>query len=570
MVVEECRQERLAGTCVSSEWLRAIAHGLPAEQWLPGAFLGRLSEIEREVVVCAAVPQNLNLELIRHLLRKSGFDPPVDWWDRLCRHSFVRRVYDHSTGHHQYMHRMVRAAILTHLHRQEPARLSTLHLEAADYFMQLPRLCEEIYHRFAGRDYGLLSTWRAALHQARRRHDIDTATRLLDAVIAPEQVIRVSQDNPALVVEAEHQQGLVEYTQDRYDAAIRWLTSALRGFQRIGNDDGESRSHRWLAVLRCYMGEYMAAEECGRHALVSARRARDPQLLLDGHSVMGMIYQTCGQWRRALGHYAAVMRLARQADNAAEECESFLRISEVLLAMGRNAESFEYLDLAEVVAQTVSGEKVAMCYYSRGWHEIYLGNSERALESLERSIHLTRQEGNFRDIGWALRPIATAHIVLGQQERARPLIAEALEIFDELEDRSGQALMHGLNALADLSVSQHEAAKVAANTAWLLCRASPTKRVTGWIELISSAIDALTGEGDLDVRLRSALALYDRSSDGSLVAGELIMIADVLSCAGDQKIARSYLKYAMEYVQHVDNSLDIQRRIGERLAEMST
>lgn len=186
-------------------------------------------------------------------------------------------------------------------------------------------------------------------------------------MVAPEQIIRVSRDNPSLVVEAEHQQGLVEYTQDRYDAAIRWLTSALRGFQRIGNDDGESRSHRWLAVLRCHMGEYTAAEECARHALVAARRASDPQLLLDAHSVMGMIYQTCGQWRRALGHYAAVMRLARQADNAAEECGSFLRISEVLLAMGRKAEFFKYLDLAEAVTQRIaSGETIAMCHYSRG------------------------------------------------------------------------------------------------------------------------------------------------------------------------------------------------------------
>jgi tetratricopeptide (TPR) repeat protein len=459
MVVEECRQERLAGGHVSPEWLRAIAHDRPVEQWLPRVFLGRLSAIEREVVICAAVPQILHLELIGHLLRKSGVDPPVDWWGRLCQHSFVRRAYDQSVGDHQYMHRMVRAAILAHLDRQQPARLFTLHREAADYFAQLSRLCEEIYH-FAARDYRLLHTWRDALYQARRQYDIDTAARLLDAVIAPEQIIRISRDDPSLVVEAEHQQGLVEYSQDRYDAAIRWLTSALRGFQRVGNDDGESRSYFWLAVLRCYMGEYMAAEEYGRRALVAARRANESQLLLDAHSVMGMIYQMCGQWRRALGHYAAVMRLARQADNAAEECESFIRISEVLLAMGRKVESFKYLDLAEAVAQrTASAETIAKCDYSRGWHEIQLGNPGRALEPLDRSIRLTRQEGNLGAIGWALRPIATAHILLAQQDRARPLIAEALEIFDGLGDRVGLAHMYGLSALADLSIGEHEAAK---------------------------------------------------------------------------------------------------------------
>jgi AAA ATPase domain len=133
MLAEACIQQGAPDLKVSADWLRATAHGRPTEQWLPEVFLGRLPPSQRDIVICAAVPKVLSLELTRRLLAATDVDAPIGWWDSLCKHSFVRFAQDREPGGHRYIHRMARAAILTHLDRQEPARLLALHRVAADY-----------------------------------------------------------------------------------------------------------------------------------------------------------------------------------------------------------------------------------------------------------------------------------------------------------------------------------------------------------------------------------------------------------------------------------------------------
>jgi tetratricopeptide (TPR) repeat protein len=566
MLAEACIDHGVPEREVSSGWLRVTAHGRPAEQWLPEVFLGRLPASQRDIVVCAAVPKVLTLELTRRLLETSGIDAPVDWWASLCRHSFVRYAQVCEPASLRYIHQMARAAILTHLDRQEPARLLALHREAADYYERLSHFAEEAYHRFASGDYSLAGRWQDALTSARRNHDIGYASRVLDAVTAQEQIIRITRENPALVIEAEYQQGLLEYTQDRYEAAIEWLTSALRGFQTLGDDPGESRSHRWLAVLHCYLANYPAAMSAARQAMDTARRAGDAKLLLDAHSVAGMIYGEQGNLRKALSHYSAALRLARQAGDVSEESGALQEVSGILLVMEQRADAARYLDLAEQAAGG-SPKDLAMCYYLRGWHELQLSHPAQAVDPLRQALRLTRVTGNRGDVGWSLRPVATALILIGRQDDARPCIAEALEIFGELGNRPGQCLMHCLAALADLCANQYQSAQVEMQAADLLSRGIPNSQTTGWVKLVRSAVDAVSGLAEWPASVQDALAELERRSPSWLTAGELTMIGDVLILAGAHEVARRYLQYALLYARR-SGGVDRTREIRDRLAEV--
>lgn len=563
MLTEACMGRAAPDLNVSPDWLRATAHGRPTEQWLAEVFLARLPASERDVVVCAAVPKDLSLELTRRLLEASGVDEPVGWWDSLCRYSFVRFAQEREPGGHRYIHRMARAAILTHLDRQEPERLLALHREAADYYMRLSRFAEEAYHRFASGDYGLVGRWREALSRARRYHDIGFASRVLEAVTAPEQIIRIARDNQRLVVEAEYQKGLIEYTDDRFDAAIEWLTSALRGFQGLGDDEGESRSYRFLAVLRYCLGDYPAAMDAVKQALATSRRAGDAKLLLDAHSAAGMIYEQQGIWRNALSHYSAALRFARKTGDVSEESSVLQAVSGLLFSMDRRADAARYLELARQAAEG-SPEELAMCHYLRGWHELLMGNPAQALDHLEQQLRIIRATGNRRDLGWGLRPVAIALILLGRQDHARLCIEEAMGIFDDLGDRTGQCIMHCVAALADLSTAQYESAKAEMHVVRMLRRQLPDFRTTGWIPLVLSAVCAVVGAEEWTAELQEA---FDRSSQSWLTASELTMIGDVLILAEAHEVARRYLLYALKYA-HRSGSRDSQREIRKRLTTL--
>jgi tetratricopeptide (TPR) repeat protein len=566
MLAEACSRQALPDLSVSSDWLRTTAHGRPTEQWLPEVFLSRLPAAERDVIVCAAVPKDLSLELIRRLLEVSGVDAPVGWWDSLCRYSFVRLARDREPGGHRYIHRMARAAILTHLDQQEPERLLALHREAAEYYERLSRFAEEAYHRFACGDYSLVGRWQETLANARRHHDIGFASRVLDAVIAPEQIIRITRDNQRLVVEAEYQQGQIEYTQDRFDAAIEWVTSALRGFQSLGDDQGESRSHCSLAVLRCYLGNYPTAIEAAKQALAAARLAGDAKLLLDAHSVAGMIYSEQGTWRNALSHYSAALRFARQVGDVAEESSVLREVSSALFTMDRRADAARYLELARQAAEG-SPEDLALCHYQLGWNELDIGNPAQALDPLEQQLRILRTTGNRRDLGWGLRPVATALILLGSPDQARQCIAEALGIFDQLGDRTGQCLMHCLAALADLTVFQHQSALSETNAARMLSRRIPDPGIRGWIMLVLSAVGAAMSAEEWPADLQEALAQLEQRSHSLLTAYELTRIGDILILAEAHEAARWYLLYALKYARR-SGSHDRQREICDRLASL--
>ena len=566
MLAEACSRKGEPDLSVSPDWLRAAAHGRPAEQWLPEVFLGRLPVVERDIVVCAAVPKDLSLELTRRLLEVSGVGVPVGWWDNLCRYSFVRFARDRGPDGHRYIHRMARAAILTHLDQQEPERLLALHREAADYYQRLSRFAEEAYHRFASGDYSLVERWQETLAQARRHHDIGFALRVLDAVTAPEQIIRIARDNQRLVVEAEYQQGQLEYTQDRFDAAIEWVTSALHGFRSLGDDRGETRSHRSLAVCRCYLGNYAAAIDAVKQALAAALRADDAKLLLDAHSVAGMIYSEQGTWNRALSHYSAALRLARQVGDRGEESGTLREVSSALFAMDRRTDAARYLELAQQAAEG-SPEDLAMCQYQRGWNELLLGDPAQALDPLEQQLRIIRATGNRRDLAWGLRPVATALILLGRPDDARQCIAEALTIFDQLGDRSGQCLMHCLTALADLSSLQYQSALSETHAARMLIRGIPDSSITGWVMLVLSAVGAAMGMDGWPPDLQTAMDQLGRRSHSWLTAGELTMIGDILILAEAHEAARRYLLYALKYARQA-GSRDRQREICNRLARL--
>jgi tetratricopeptide (TPR) repeat protein len=563
MLAEACIRQGVRGPEASPDWLRSTAQGRPAEHWLPEVVLARLPPSERDIVICAAVPRDLSLELTRRLLQTAGIDPPAGWWDNLCGYSFVRFAAGREPGGHRYMHRMARAAVLTHLDRQEPERLLALHRESADYYQRLSRFADEAYHRFACGDYGLVGRWQEKLYQARRQHDIGTLTGLLDAVNSPEQIIRIARHNRPLVVEVEYQQGLLEYTQDRSDEAIAHMTTALRGFQGIGDDQGESRSHRWIAIFKCYLGDYPAAVEAVGHALAAARRAGDARLLLEAHSVAGDVYGEQGISRYALSHYSAALRLARRAGHVTGESEALRAVAGVLFWMGLASDASRYLDLAQQAAEG-SPDDVSMCHHLRGWFELQLGNPAGALVPLDQQLRMTRSFGNRRDIGWSLRPVATALILLGHHDDARQYIAEALQIFDELGDRSGQCLMHCLTALADLIAGHHQSAQAEAHTACLLSRGIPNSHIRGWAILVRSASSTMTGARQWQADLQESLTQFDHRSHSSLIAGELIMIADILILAGAHEAAPTYLQHALAYSRrsgHIDRQHEIRRRL---------
>ncbi|MBM0255531.1 AAA family ATPase [Micromonospora sp. 4G55] len=535
----------------TADWLRSVAHSRPTEQWLPEVFLARLPAVQRQVVRCAVIPRQLSLELVHHLLELSGVDVPNDWWDRFCRHSFVRTATATDTTGRRHVHRMVRAVVLMHLERQEPLRLSKLHRAAAEYHHRTGNLAEESYHRFAAADYDILPRWRNALFEARRRRDLEEIVRLVDCVTAPEQRHRIARVNRALLAEGQLQFALLGYTEDDYEAAEQRLRVALHEYRALGDESGQSKVHNWLATVRCYQGDYRAAEEHGWAALLAGRRAEDIGMIRDAHSTIAMNYGEWGRWRGAIGHYAATIRLSRQLGEPMEESNHLCQLSSTLRAMGEGDAASRYLARAEAVAR-LSGDpgEISFCLYSRGWQEIHCGRPAAALAPLEESLRLTRPLGRPLQTAWALRPLALAYLLLGQGHRAGPYVDEALDTFEQLGYRVGLAHINSLRALVMLAAGRLESAEAAARDAERLIRARPASHITGWVRLVDGAVRAVADQHGWAEHLRETLLVDYRHSHAYGSATDLLLIAGVLHAQRESQAARRFLQYALAHARY--------------------
>ena len=209
---------------------------------------------------------------------------------------------------------------------------------------------------------------------------------------------------------------------------------------------------------------------------------------------------------------------------------------------------------------------VAGCHYLRGWLELWMGNPAEAIDPLEQQLRITRTIGNRRDLGWSLRPVATALVLLGREGDAKKCIAEALAIFGELGDRSGQCLMHCLAALTDLSTNQHQSALAEINAARTLSRGISHPHTIGWVTLVLSAVCAAMAEGKWTTHLAEALAQLDQGQNNPPIF-DLTLIGDVLTLGGAYSVARRYLQYALKYARR-SGSIDRQHEICTRLARL--
>lgn len=564
MVAEACAL-RSGSREPTAEWLRSIANSRPTEQWLPEVFLARLSEVDRQVIHCAVIPRQLSLELVHHLLELSKIEVPYDWWDRFCRHSFVRTATATDKAGRRHVHRMVRAAVLMHLEREEPLRLSRMQRAAADYYHRTGDFAEESYHRFAVAEYDIVPRWRDALVQARRQRNLEECVQLVDCVTAPEQRRRIARFNRALLAEGLLQFALMSYTEDDYAASEQRLWVALGEYQVIGDESGLSKVNGWLAVIRCYQGDYQEAEEYGRAALSAARRAENSRLIRDAHSIIAMNYGEWGRWRDAIGHYAAAIRLSRQLGELVDESNLLCQLSGTLDVIGHQEAAARYLAQAESVAR-VSGDlgEISFCLYTRGWQEIQRGCPTDALAPLEESLRLTRILDRPPQTAWALRPLAVANLLLGEEHQAGLYVDEALRIFERIGDRAGLAHMQSVRALVLLSVGHPELAEAATREAEHLVRDRPTSQVTGSVRLVSCAVRAVSRQHGWVDQLREALLGDYRRSHPYLPLSDLLLVARVLHAQREFQAARRFLQYALAHARWA-GLVDKQRQVVQLL-----
>ncbi len=193
---------------------------------------------------------------------------------------------------------------------------------------------------------------------------------------------------------------------EKFDEAEAAAEEALGHFRLGGSVRGQAFALNVLGVVALRRGHPSRALEAAGEAVVLARAAEDPVLQVRIANTLGVVLNDIGRLPEAVQIFEEGLRAARGFPGEAV----VLRLnSNLSLALGRWA-------LKE--------------YDERAPESDWRPRAERALELMEYTLAMWREQGKWVEVGGALDHLAVAHIVLGDLAAAHAALDEAESLMD--------------------------------------------------------------------------------------------------------------------------------------------
>jgi tetratricopeptide (TPR) repeat protein len=205
-------------------------------------------------------------------------------------------------------------------------------------------------------------------------------------------------------------------------------------------------------------GELAGARQAFERSLEQFRRLGDEQGMGVALNALGNLARATGEVAVGRACFEEALALRRAVKDAREIAMTLMGMGMLALQTGDDDEGRRLIDEAYAIYVRIDdGPGLMGVPLNLANFALDGGDPRRAVELYGRSIALWREQGLARHRGWASTGVAEAAIAIGEPERVRPAVEDALALFDASGDRRGTrhalALLEraGLAAEADLS-----------------------------------------------------------------------------------------------------------------------
>jgi predicted ATPase/DNA-binding SARP family transcriptional activator len=185
-------------------------------------------------------------------------------------------------------------------------------------------------------------------------------------------------------------------------------------------------------------GEYGRARHALDLALERFRTLGDEQGVGVALNALGSLARSTGEFDAGRAWFDEALALRRAARDAREMAMTLMGMGLLALHAGEGDEGRRLIDEAQATYVRIDdGPGIQGVPLNLGAFELDHGDPERACALLERCVELCRTQGMSRHRGWASAEAAEAAIALGDGDRARPAIDDAVALFEAAGDRRG-------------------------------------------------------------------------------------------------------------------------------------
>lgn len=288
------------------------------------------------------------------------------------------------------------------------------------------------------------------------------ATKFIPNERIPESAIKEMEETTAETkASAMNTLASISFNAGDSQKALQYLNQALTVFARQNRRLSKQYailSHSTIAEVHAYNYEWSAALEHQHQALALARELNYKPAMLKTINSIGLIYDSTGEQRKALESYEQALEIVRsiaEKDDAEKRAEASIlgNIGLSYLSLGDPQKALEYHNQELAVQQQIKDPRFidgqSSAYQSLAIVYAYLGQNEKALELLNKSLELFRQAPQYiKDLARNRVTEASIRKDIGSIYRQTGNLNKALEFYNQALQIAVEAKRPAMEAIA--------------------------------------------------------------------------------------------------------------------------
>jgi class 3 adenylate cyclase/tetratricopeptide (TPR) repeat protein len=346
-----------------------------------------------------------------------------------------------------------------------------------------------------------------------------------------------------------------------YLGDIRQVLNYLREAATLAEAlDDQPRLGRVSAYMCRYcreMGDHDGAVESGQHALAVAETLGDVALRVIAHHVLGVVYHTLGDHRRAMGLLRSNIEslagdLIREHFGATALPAVISRawLVRCLAELGAFSEGSAHAEEAVRIAEAVNHpHSLIHAYHGIGFLALRQRDFSTVIPVLERGLDLCRVYDNLVQFTDAAAALGCAYAFAGRIAEALPLLEQAEQRCAAMGTMGGHALRVGYVSEAYLLAGRMQEAVQFAGRALDLSRAHKERGYEAWALRLLGEIATHQDPSEIEPaenHYRQALSLAEELGMRPLQAHCHLGLGTLYARTGQREQTRAELSIAIE------------------------
>jgi tetratricopeptide (TPR) repeat protein len=243
-----------------------------------------------------------------------------------------------------------------------------------------------------------------------------------------------SREAQRVMAQSYYLQGAAQYRLADFDNALKACEESLRLYSQVEDLVGQARAYNNLAIVHSDLGDWEKSSEAYHKSLIMNQKIGNIQEQGFVANNLGNIHQYQGDWDRAVELYKESNAIWKKIGAPLPDAVTLSNLAQVHIYRENLEEALESLSQSQAIFESIGSEDF-LPELERRWAEYRLrvGEYERALDHINRSVELASEQEARLELGMSLRVLGEIELALEELDSAEATLMRSLQILEDLK-----------------------------------------------------------------------------------------------------------------------------------------